>query len=94
MSAQDDLWVCGSSPQSWPKDGKPKDQIIMRFATNGKVRQLWTIPLGQDAQEKPGECNWLHCVALDSKGNIYAGDIMGKRAQKFARSTPDSSRTE
>jgi hypothetical protein len=24
-------------------------------------------------------------MALDSKGNIYAGDIIGKRVQKFVR---------
>ena len=27
--------------------------------------------------------NWVHCIALDSKGNVYLGDIMGKRVQKF-----------
>ena len=90
ISPQDDLWVCGTSPQWWHKDGEyppPKDQIFMRFSTDGRVRQLWTVPLGRDGEEKPGECNWLHCVALDSKGNIYAGDIMGKRLQKFVRTT-------
>ena len=88
MSAKDELWVCGTSPQPWQKDGKyppPKDQVFMRFSTNGRVRQVWTVPMGKDGEEQPGDCNWLHCVALDSKGNIYAGDIMGKRLQKFAR---------
>lgn len=85
ISPEDDLWVCGSSPQRWPQDGVPKDQVFMRFSTDGRVRQVWTVPLGRDGEKKPGECNWLHCVALDSKGNIYAGDIMGKRLQKFAR---------
>jgi hypothetical protein len=27
----------------------------------------------------------VHCMAVDSKGDLYAGDIMGKRAQKFVR---------
>ncbi len=85
MSPQGDLWVCGSSPQRWPKDGVPKDQVFMRFSTDGRVQQLWTVPLGRDGEEKPGECNWLHCMAVDSDGNIYAGDIMGKRLQKFVR---------
>jgi hypothetical protein len=29
--------------------------------------------------------NWLHALALDSQGNIYVGDIIGKRAQKLVR---------
>ncbi len=88
ISPRDEIWACGSSPQWWRKDGKyppPKDQIFLRFSTDGRARQLWTIPAGQDGQEKPGECNWLHCVALDSQGNLYAGDINGKRVQKFVR---------
>jgi len=89
ISAKDELWVCGSSPQAWYKDGRyppPKDQVFMRFSLDGKARQLWTVPVGQDGQEKPGECNWLHAVAADSQGNLYAGDINGKRMQKFVRS--------
>jgi len=88
ISCQDELWVCGSSPQWWRKDGgypPPKDQIFMRFSTDGKLRQLWTVPTGADGQEQPGDCNWLHAVALDSQGNLYAGDINGKRLQKFVR---------
>jgi peptidylamidoglycolate lyase len=95
ISPNDELWVCGSSPQWWRKDGRyppPKDQIFMRFSTDGRAQQLWTVPLGRDGEEKPGECNWLHCVALDSKGNIYAGDIMGKRVQKFVRTMTEAGR--
>ena len=90
ISRQDELWVCGSSPQWWRKDGgypPPKDQIFMRFSTDGRVQQLWTVPIGKDGEEQPGETNWLHCVALDSQGNLYAGDINGKRLQKFSRTT-------
>lgn len=86
--AGDAVWVCGSSPQAWYRDGTyppPKDQIFMRFSTDGMARQLWTVPMGQTGREKPGECNWLHAVAVDSRGNLYAGDILGKRAQKFVR---------
>ena len=88
ISPKDEIWVCGSSPQPWYKDGSyppPKDQVFMRFSTDGRVRQVWTVPVGQDGQEKPGECNWLHAVAADSQGNLYAGDIMGKRIQKLVR---------
>lgn len=88
ITPRDEIWACGSSPQQWFKDGRyppPKDQMFLRFSSDGKVRQLWTVPLGQDGKEKPGECNWLHAVAVDSEGNIYAGDILGKRMQKFVR---------
>jgi hypothetical protein len=89
---RDELWVCGSSPMQWVTDPKfptaplgcpPKDQVFMRFNLEGKLEQLWTVPKGEDDHEKPGELNWLHGMALDSKGNIYAGDIIGKRVQKF-----------
>jgi hypothetical protein len=90
VTKQDEIWVCGSSPMAWPPGeggfgAPPKDQLFMKFDTSGRLRQLWTVPKGQDKQEKPGELNWVHCLALDSQGNIYAGDIMGKRLQKFVR---------
>ena len=94
MTDRDEVWVCGSSPMPWRRDAKypaaplgcpPKDQVFMKFNTEGKLLQLWTVPKGEDGKERAGECNWLHCIALDSKGNIYAGDIIGKRAQKFVR---------
>lgn len=94
ISPQDDVWVCGSSPMLWPKDDPsnprsellglpPKDQVFMKFDTTGRLTQLWTVPKARDGAEKPGECNWLHTMAFDSKGNLYAGDILGQRAQKF-----------
>jgi streptogramin lyase len=90
ITKDDDVWVCGSSPMPWVAGERmlgmpPRDQIFVRFNTDGKVQQLWTVPRGRDGQEQPGECNWLHGMALDSQGNIYAGDIVGKRAQKFVR---------
>lgn len=88
ITPDDQLWVCGSSPQAWYRDGSyppPKDQIFMRFSTDGRLRQLWTVPMGLDGQEKPGQCNWLHAAAVDSQGNLYAGDIIGKRMQKLVR---------
>jgi hypothetical protein len=94
VTPQDEIWVCGSSPQPWRADPKypkaplgcpPKDQVLMKFDTAGKVRQVWTVSKGEDGHEQPGDLNWVHCLALDSKGNIYMGDIIGKRAQKFVR---------
>lgn len=95
ITASDEIWVCGSSPQSWYKDGSyppPKDQVFLRFSTDGRARQLWTVPVGQDGKEKPGECNWLHAVAVDSQGNLYTGEINGKRAQKFVRAKAEGKR--
>jgi streptogramin lyase len=85
-----DLWACGSSPMAWRKGDSnlgvpPKDQLFMKLSPEGKVLQLWTVPKGKDGAEEKGELNWVHCLALDSKGNIYAGDIKGKRAQKFVK---------
>jgi hypothetical protein len=83
MTGSDEIWVCGSSPMPWRFDAKyptaplgcpPKDQVFMKFNTDGKLLQLWTVPKAGDGKEQPGECNWLHCMALDSKGSIYAGD--------------------
>ena len=68
-----------------PLSCPPKDQVVMKFNTAGRLLELWTIPKGEDGKEQPGELNWVHCLALDAAGNIYAGDIIGKRAQKFVR---------
>ena len=91
MTKDDELWVCGCSPMQWadpamPLSCPPKDQVIMRFNTSGKLLQLWTFPkTAVDGEEQPGELNWLHGMALDSKGNIYATDIIGQRVQKFVK---------
>jgi hypothetical protein len=61
----------------------PNDQLFMKFSAAGKMLQLWSVPKGEDGKERIGELNWVHGMALDSKGNIYAVDIKGQRAQKF-----------
>lgn len=92
LGPQGELWVCGSSPMPWRTDPKypdaplgcpPKDQLFLKFSPQGRVLQLWTVPKGEDGQEKPGELNWVHGIALDSKGNVYLSDIIGRRVQKF-----------
>jgi hypothetical protein len=92
IAPNDDLWVCGSSPMAWAHHRKyptaplgcpPKDQLFMRFDPAGKLLQLWTLPKGEDGKEKPGDLNWVHGIALDSHGNVYLGDIIGQRIQKF-----------
>jgi hypothetical protein len=88
LTKDDHLWVCGSSPMQWRKEDSalgcpPKDQIFMKFSPQGKLVQLLTLPKGLDGLERPGEVNWVHCIAVDSRGNLYLGDIIGRRAQKF-----------
>jgi len=90
VSKDDEIWVCGSSPMTWESPDQllgcpPKDQVFMKFDPSGKLLQLWTVPKGEDGKEKPGELNWLHAVALDSQGNIFAVDIKGQRIQKLVR---------
>ncbi len=94
ISPWDEIWVCGSSPMTWRTDPKyptaplgcpPKDQLAMRFSPDGKLLQLATFPKAEDGHEKPGELNWFHALALDSQRNLYCGDIIGQRLQKFVR---------
>jgi len=86
IARDDRIWVCGSSPHWWKRHGKyPEytDQLFMRLSTDGRVQQLWVLPLGEDKNVKPGETRGVHCIVEDSRGNIYIGDIYGERAQKF-----------
>jgi sugar lactone lactonase YvrE len=88
-----DLWVAGSSPMQWRKQDTnvgcpPADQLVMRFRTDGRLLQLFHFAKGMDGLERPGELNWVHCIAFDSRGNLYLGDIIGKRAQKFVPRPP------
>jgi DNA-binding beta-propeller fold protein YncE len=93
ITPQDDIWVCGSSPTNWQRTEEfgvpPPDQLLMKFNPAGRPLDLMILPTGKEGQEKSGELGWVHCIAVDSKGNIYLGDIQGKRAQKFVRRAPD-----
>jgi DNA-binding beta-propeller fold protein YncE len=93
MTKDDELWVCGSSPMQWRKEDDalgcpPKDQVVMKFAPTGRLLQLFTIPKGADGLERPGEVNWVHALAVDSRGHLYLGDIKGKKAQRFLLRQP------
>jgi hypothetical protein len=93
VTNNDEIWVCGSSPMQWRKTDSalgcpPKDQVFMKLNPQGRVMQLFTLPKGIDGLERPGEVNWVHCIAVDSRGNLYLGDIIGRRAQKFVLRQP------
>jgi len=96
VTPKDEIFVCGSSAMRWAEGGMlgvpPKDQVVVKFTTEGRAVELWTFPLGVEGKERPGELDWVHGIALDSRGNVYLGDIMGKRAQKFVRLEPDKAR--
>ncbi|MEQ1828022.1 MAG: peptidyl-alpha-hydroxyglycine alpha-amidating lyase family protein [Pirellula sp.] len=91
ITDKDEVYVCGTSPLQWQKEDvmvgiPPKDQIVMKLDTTGRVVSWWGFPKGPDladAGAKPGELAWVHGLAVDKKGNLYLGDIMGQRAQKF-----------
>lgn len=90
ITPSDDIWICGSSPMPWLPGQlylgvPPKDQLVMKFDTKGKVRLLWTFPKGEGDDEAPGTLNGIHGVAADSRENLYIGDIFGQKAQKFLR---------
>ena len=92
VTERDEIYVCGSSPMRWPKllvpgllvGIPPKDQLVMVFTPGGRVTHLWTFPKGQAS----GELEWVHGLAVDRHGNLYLGDIRGRRAQKFLRLVP------
>ena len=84
-----EIWVCGASRVRQPDDSgwvitPPPDQLLMKLSPEGKV--LLRLKLGFSAGNpgRPGEVDWVHCIAVDSKGDFYLGDIQGKRAQKFS----------
>ena len=61
-------------------------QIVIKFDTSGRVLAWWRFPQGPDKPDmgvKSGQLSWVHGLAIDRKGNLYLGDIMGQRAQRF-----------
>jgi len=88
VTPKDEIWACGpSSSISANAAGNtaipPHDQVLARFDTTGRLLQLWCPPKGLDGRERPGDLNWVHAVAVDSKGNLYCTDIRGRRVQRF-----------
>ena len=91
ITDDDEVYICGASPTQW-RDGDvqlgipPRDQIVMKFDTTGRVLAWWRFPQGPDqvgAGVSPGELSWVHGLAVGPRGNLYLGDIMGQRVQRF-----------
>ena len=87
ITKKDEIWACGSSVKK-DENGEclvlpPPDEILVKLDSKGKVLlrvilEQTTVPPG-----KSGELDWVHAIAFDSQGNLYLGDIQGRRAQKF-----------
>lgn len=91
ITKSDEIYICGSSPMLWSEipatqsalATPPKDQLVMKLDTEGRLKQLWVFPKGENGKEKPGDLNWVHAIAVAADGTLYLGDVQGKRAQKF-----------
>jgi DNA-binding beta-propeller fold protein YncE len=89
ISAADEVYICGSTPMLWSESGgtflatPPKDQVLMKFDTSGRLLAQWAFPKGENGKEKPGDLNWVHGMALAADGTVYLADVQGHRVQKF-----------
>jgi DNA-binding beta-propeller fold protein YncE len=89
MTKKDELWACGSSVVK-DENGNcvvlpPPDEVLVKLDLEGKILSRVTLEKTSAPPGKSGELDWVHAIAFDSKGNLYLGDIQGKRAQKFIR---------
>ena len=84
----------------WDLDFSPVTGQPILFAADGTNQHVWMLrrddlrALGSFGRSgrSAGQFHWVHSLAVDSKGNIYTGEVdSGRRAQKFVRrsGTPD-----
>jgi len=91
ITGNDDVYICGSSPTRWSEvpatqtmlATPPKDQLLLKLDSEGRITQVTVFPKGENGKEKPGDLNWVHSMAVAPDGSIYFGDVQGRRAQKF-----------
>ena len=67
------------SPQSHTSDYKGTPRVI-KFDANGKFIKEWG-----SSGTGPGQFGMPHCLAMDSKGNLYVGDRDNNRIQVFTQ---------
>ena len=79
ITAKDEIYIAGSAPSLWweTPDSRSngvagKTQMVVRFDTDGRVRQAWTFPKAASAQQaKPGEVSTFHGIAVGANGDLY-----------------------
>ena len=94
ITDRDEIYVCGSSPMRGP--GYPSR--VWSWASRPRTSSSWFLhPTGAchgsghfPKASDPGELDWVHALAVDRHGNLYLGDIQGRRAQKFLRLEPSA----
>jgi DNA-binding beta-propeller fold protein YncE len=77
-----DILLSRDPQQKWLflADGR-NNRIVTLLRETGEVQASFGRP-GRYA----GEFHWVHDMAIDSQGNLYAGEVdTGKRVQKFVR---------
>jgi sugar lactone lactonase YvrE len=77
-----DIVLSRDPQQKWLflADGR-NNRIVTLLRETGEVQASVGRP-GRYA----GEFHWVHDMAIDSQGNLYAGEVdTGKRVQKFVR---------
>ncbi|MHC4324213.1 MAG: hypothetical protein ACYSUX_08065, partial [Planctomycetota bacterium] len=89
LTKNQQLWVCGASCVKEEGTDEhivipPQDQVLMKLNLKGEVLLRIPLPKTEVPPGKPGELDWVHTIAFDSQGDLYLGDIQGKRAQKFS----------
>jgi DNA-binding beta-propeller fold protein YncE len=95
MTKNDELYICGSSPTLWSEipatqnalAAPPKDQLFIKLDTEGRLKQMWVFPKGNNS----GELNWAHGMAVAPDGSLYFAEVSAKRAQKFVPSGTQAS---
>jgi DNA-binding beta-propeller fold protein YncE len=77
---------------SWDLDFSPDAGQTSVYVSDGTNQRVWILNR-QDLQSREffgrsgrnaGQFHWVHSLAVDSKGNLYTGEVeTGKRLQKF-----------
>ena len=68
------LWAVQSLPDGSVYAGSGNEGQVFRVDASGKSSVFF------DSEELE-----VHALAKDAQGNLYAGDILGRRAQKFVK---------
>lgn len=77
---------------AWDVELSPDARQMFLYNADGTNQQLWILArdnltivgaFGRRGR-MAGEFHWVHSVAVDSKGNLYTGEVnQGRRVQKF-----------